>query len=134
MFTIDQIKSAHSKVKSGADFPAYVQDLIALGVKSYDTFVIDGHTEYFGENGYKTQSDPIYPSKEIADSEDKEKFVERLKLHQQGGTDYLTFCADAAEVGVEKWTVDTVKMTCTYCGKSGGEMLVEAIPAASNAS
>lgn len=33
MFTIEQIKEAHSKVKSGADFPNYIQDLIILGVK-----------------------------------------------------------------------------------------------------
>jgi hypothetical protein len=33
MFTIAQIKKAHSKVKSGEDFPVYIQDLIALGVQ-----------------------------------------------------------------------------------------------------
>ncbi len=27
MFTVEQIKTAHSKVKSGADFPAYIQDI-----------------------------------------------------------------------------------------------------------
>ena len=27
MFTENQIKETHSKVKSGADFPAYIQDL-----------------------------------------------------------------------------------------------------------
>ena len=50
MFTLDQIKQAHAKVKSGADFPKYIQDLIVLGIKNYDTFVIDGHSEYYGEN------------------------------------------------------------------------------------
>ena len=30
MFTIKQIKDAHSKVKSGADFPKYMQDIIVL--------------------------------------------------------------------------------------------------------
>ncbi len=38
MFTIAQIKEAHDKVKSGADFPKYIQDLINLGVIGYDTF------------------------------------------------------------------------------------------------
>ncbi len=33
MFTIEQIKEAHAKVKSGADFPNYIHDLIILGVK-----------------------------------------------------------------------------------------------------
>ncbi len=44
MFTVEQIKTAHSKVKSGADFPAYIQDINKLGVASYETFVTDGHT------------------------------------------------------------------------------------------
>jgi hypothetical protein len=41
MFTIEQIKSAHTKVKSGADFPNYFKDLIQLGVTSYEAFVAD---------------------------------------------------------------------------------------------
>jgi hypothetical protein len=49
MFTIEQIKAAHSKVKSGTDFPAYVQELIALGVTGYETYVADGHTGLFRE-------------------------------------------------------------------------------------
>lgn len=31
MFTIEQIKTAHSQVKSGADFPAYIQEIKKLG-------------------------------------------------------------------------------------------------------
>jgi uncharacterized protein YbcV (DUF1398 family) len=53
MFTIEQITAAHSKVKSGADFPAYIQDIKKLGVTQYKSFVTDGHTDYFEENEYK---------------------------------------------------------------------------------
>lgn len=49
MFAIEQIKTAHSKVKSGADFLNYVQDLIKLGITSYETLVADGKTTYFGQ-------------------------------------------------------------------------------------
>ena len=45
MFTIEQIQSAHSKVKSGADFPKYIQEIKALGVTSYETYVEDGRTD-----------------------------------------------------------------------------------------
>ncbi|MGF7024877.1 MULTISPECIES: DUF1398 domain-containing protein [Sphingobacterium] len=31
MFTIEQIEAAHSNVKSGADFPAYIRDIKKLG-------------------------------------------------------------------------------------------------------
>ena len=32
MFTVSQIKEAHSKVKSGADFPKYIQEIKGFGV------------------------------------------------------------------------------------------------------
>ena len=128
MFTIDQIKSAHSKVKSGADFPNYVQDLIKLGVTSYQTFVADGHTLYFGKDNFKVQSALKYATLIVADTSDKIQFINDLKNHQKGNTNYPTFCNDSRKSGVEKWIVDTTKMTCVYYDKSGNEMLVENIP------
>jgi uncharacterized protein YbcV (DUF1398 family) len=129
MFTINQVKEAHSKVKSGADFPNYVQDIIKLGVNSYETFVTDGHTRYQGNNHFSIQTDAKYPVLHIADQSDKLQFQQDLKAHQQGKTDYSTFCADCAKSGIEKWTVDMSAMTCTYYDKAGNEILVEIIPA-----
>jgi len=128
MFTIKQIKVAHSQVKSGIDFPKYVQELIKLGVLSYNTYVTDGHTEYLGKDHYHIQSEAIHPNFNVADVSDKEKFRKCLKIHQLGQTDYLTFSKHSAESGVEKWKVDTVKMTCTYYDKQGDKLLVEDIP------
>ncbi|MEP7372502.1 MAG: DUF1398 family protein [Chitinophagaceae bacterium] len=128
MFTIDQIKSAHSKVKSGADFPGYVQELISLGVLSYDTYVSDGHTKYTGENNYTIQSDAKYSQMYVAAISDSEQFRQYLKIHQQGRTDYPLFCKHSAETGVEKWKVDMMEMTCTYYDKAGNKLLVENIP------
>lgn len=128
MFTIELIKEAHSKVKSGADFPNYVQDLIKLGVTNYQAYVADGHTLYFGIDNYKVQSDPKYATLIVADISNNVQFINDLKSHQQGKTNYPTFCNDCAKSGVEKWTVDTLKMTCTYYDKSRNEMLVENIP------
>ena len=128
MFTIDQINEAHAKVKSGADFPNYIQDLISLGVTSFETFVTNGHTVYFGKDGVKIQSEAKYAVLKLADESDKEQFLEDLKAHQQGKTSYQTFCLDCAWSGVEKWVVDMSKMTCVYFDKAGNEMLAEAIP------
>lgn len=128
MFTVEQIKAAHSKVKSGADFPEYIQDIKQLGVTAYETWVVDSHTEYFGKDHYKTKSGPMYKNLVIADDSNKEKFGHCLKIHQQGKTDYLTFCKDCAETGIEKWFVLLDAMTCTYYDKEGNEILVEQIP------
>lgn len=129
MFTLDQIKAAHSKVKSGADFPRYVQDLVCLGVTGYSTYVGDGHTEYRGEGDYRIQSEARYAALEIADKSDAEQFGHYLKIHQQGKTGYPAFCGHSAETGVDKWIVDMTEMTCTYYDKGGNKMLTEAIPA-----
>lgn len=128
MFELKEIKEAHSKVKSGADFPNYVQDLIKLGVKKYDTYVKDGHTLFFGEDNYQIQSEPKYSELRVGNISDKERFKHYLKSHQRGQTDYPTFCNHAAETGVEKWTVDMSQMTCTYYDKSNNKMLEEQIP------
>lgn len=128
MFTIEQIKNIHSKVKSGADFPGYVQDLIKLGVTFYESFVTDGHTDYYGKGNYKISSAGKYDKLVIADKRDISQFKSDLSAHQQGKTDYSTFCNDSAKSGVEKWTVNMDKMTCTYYDKTGNEMLAETIP------
>ncbi|MNQ50827.1 hypothetical protein D3C85_647860 [compost metagenome] len=128
MFTIAQIKEAHSRVKSGADFPAYIQDLIALGVKGYVTFVNDGHVEYFRADNFRAVATETYNSITIAPSANKERFIEFLVMHQDGQTDYLTFCNHAGQCGIAKWSVHIIEMTCTYFDQSGAEILIEKIP------
>nr|WP_315156373.1 DUF1398 family protein [uncultured Flavobacterium sp.] len=129
MFTIEQIKDAHSKVKSGSDFPNYIQDLIILGVKGYDTFVNDGHVQYYGVNNYSVTSDEKYDLIAIAPSANKERFIEFLVMHQEGQTDYLTFCNHAGQCGISRWRVDIIEMTCTYYDQSDSEIIIEKISA-----
>lgn len=128
MFTVEQIELAHEKVKSGADFPKYIQEIKQLGVTAFETWVKDSHTEYFGKNDYQTKSQPRYENLLIANDIDKEKFSYYLKIHQQGETDYFTFCNQCAETGIEKWFACLDKMTCTYYDKAGSKILVEEIP------
>ena len=128
MFTIQQIKEAHAKVKSGADFPKYIQEIIALGVTSFETFVFDNHTDYYGKDNYFTSSQGFSGTLPIANRSDVEQFKLDLKSHQQGHTDYMTFLKDCAKSGIEKWIVVMDKMTCSYYDKAGNEMVVEIIP------
>ncbi|NML65468.1 DUF1398 family protein [Hymenobacter sp. RP-2-7] len=128
MFTLDQIKAIHSRVKSGADFPQYVQELKALGVLRYDLYVADGHAEYVGPQGYSLASAPGPNCLTIAASGSPAQLTQALGNHQQGLTDYPTFCHQAAEAGVEKWTINILEMTCTYYDRQAMELLVERIP------
>lgn len=128
MFTVEQINAAHSKVKSGADFPAYIQEIKKLGVTHYETFVTDGHTNYFGADNHKTSSPARSETLTIADIVNKEQFKTDLEAHQQGKTDYPTFIKMCATLGIERWMVCMDKMTCTYYDKAGNEILAEEIP------
>lgn len=130
MFQLKEIEEAHAKVSSGADFPAYVQALIKLGVKKYDTFVNDGHRVFFGDDDFQLTSKRKYARLKVANISDKERFRHYLKNHQRGQNDYQTFCKQSAETGVEKWTVDMADMTCTYYDKATHKMLEEPIPIA----
>jgi len=131
MFTLEQIREAHSKVKTGADFPAYIQDMIKLGIQSYEHFVSDGHINYFGVSDFKLSSPPKWESVSIPPKGRPDKLEYEIQIHQAGKTDYPEFCRRSAEAGVKKWVVDMQKTTCTYYDQMGNEMLSEPIPAAS---
>jgi len=128
MFTVDQIKAAHSKVKSGADFPAYIREIKAMGVTHYESYVIDGHIDYHGSMDYTAKVPAKYEALLIADSTDIEQFKAGLKAHQQAESDFLSFIRMCAAFGIEKWEVCMDKMTCTYFDKAGNVVLVEGIP------
>ena len=114
MFTIEQIKSSHSKVKSGADFPAYIQDIQKLGVIYYETFVFNGNSDYYGADNYKISTGKKYNILSIAEKSNLQQFKSDIKAHQQGETDFPTFCRDCTKSGIEKWVICLKKMTCTY--------------------
>jgi len=128
MFTLEQIKAAHAKTKSGADFPSYIREIKTFGVTFYETFVTDGHTDYYGYNDFKTSTLTKYAALHIADECDTIRFKAGLKEHQLGNTDYANFTEMSAASGIEKWVVEMEKMTCAYYDRKGNEILIEKIP------
>lgn len=128
MFTTEQIQFAHSKVKSGADFPAYIKEIKALGVTHYEAFVSDGHIDYHGAENHTAKVPAKYEAIPIFESPEREQFKDGLKAHQQGKTDFPAFIQMCATSGMEKWKVSMSEMTCTYFDKAGNEILVEGIP------
>ena len=127
-FTWNQIQEAAQKVKSGADFPQFIQDLKSMGVTRYDTFVADGRTLYYAANNAMVDGKAKYEAIAVNPTGEAAKLKHCITIHQQGQTDYATFCLQAAEAGVEKWTTHMVEMTVTYLDQGGNIMLVERIP------
>ena len=128
MFTIEKIENAHKKVKSGADFPKYIEEIKKFGVLSFETWTRDSHTVYYGKDNYTAQSQPQYEVLMVSKVSNIENFTFELKKHQKGETNYFEFCKNCAENGIEKWIVDLEEMKCIYFDMSGNEILTEMIP------
>ena len=127
MFTIEQINDLHAQLGSAKRLPDYVRALKALGVERYDSYLADGHSEYFGQGGQRVVSPPVHEVLAVAETGQREMFLQHLRRHEQGQTTYLEMSMGLAESGIEKWTVDTGGMTMTFYDTSGREMLVERI-------
>lgn len=128
MFTLDQIKAAHSKVKTGADFPAYIRDIRKLGVTYYETFLEDGHTIFHGKDGFELISTPKYSTLEVSTVVNAAQLRVDIRHHQGGGSDFFQITRQVAGSGIEKWAVCMHAMTCTYFDKMGNKVMVEEIP------
>ena len=128
MFTEQQLTAAHSKVKSGADFPAYVNEIKGLGLLRYEFWVDNGRITYYGANDHVINSNAKYVNKDISPQSSADQLKDIIAIHQQGKTDFITFCDAVAASGVKKWVIDTSLMTCTYYDLRDNEMVSEAIP------
>jgi uncharacterized protein YbcV (DUF1398 family) len=126
-FTIEQINDIHDRLGNANTLADYVRALKAIGIDKYDSYLTDGHSEYFGKHGHKVSSPPHHDKLSIAETSSKENFLKHLKLHEQGKTSYVEMSQGLADSGIEKWTVDTSQMTMIFYDKSGSEMLVETI-------
>jgi uncharacterized protein YbcV (DUF1398 family) len=127
MFTIEQINDLHARLGSARTLPEYVRALKALGVERYDSYLADGHSEYFGQGGHRAVSPPVHEALPVAEASQRETFLQHLRRHEQRETTYLEMSRALAQSGIEKWTVDTDRMTMTFYDKAGREMLVEQI-------
>jgi len=131
MFSIEEIKAAESKIETGADFPQFIKKIKEMGVVRNDVYVSNGLSVYFDSEDHSVQASPDeYPNLVINDEASAEKLQHALQVHQKGETDYLTFCKQAADAGVEKWVTDLNEMTCTYLDSAQKELVKEAIPSA----
>ena len=128
MYTLEQIKQAYDKVQTESDFAIYIQELIHLGIKGYDTIVSDSRVVYYSDTDYEVSTDKKYEPLYITPTGNKERFIEYLVMHESGQTDYFTFCQQAAQCGIAKWRIDIIEMTCTYLTTAGDALIIEKIP------
>ena len=68
---------------------------------------------------------PVHEVLPVAETGQRETFLQQLRRHELRQTTYLEMSRGLAESGIEKWTVDTGRMTMTFSDKADREMLVE---------
>lgn len=127
MFTLEQIDEIHENSGKRTSLPEYLHALNAIGVIRYDSFIADGHSEYYGADNQKLVSPPVHEKYIIAEISNLEALHIHLKLHEQGETDYFQMSQGLADSGIEKWTFDTKEMTIAYFDIAGNALLVEDI-------
>ena len=127
MFTIEQINDLHERLGSAKAFPEYVRALKALGIERCDSYLFDGHSEYLGQGGHRVvrhRSTRCLPSWKPVNAR---RSLSTCAVTSRARRRYLEMSMGLAQSGIEKWTVDTGRMTITFYDKAGREMLVEQI-------
>jgi len=124
-FTFEQIDEIHNQLGSADSLPEYARALNSIGVVSYDSFVTDGHSDFFGKDGFRVSSPSYHDSFVVAEQSDNALFQKYMKLAEAGKIGYEEMSKGFAESGIEKWTMDTEALTFAYSDKSGQTLLVE---------
>lgn len=129
MFTQEQIKQASLKLNNGMDFPKFIAEIAQLGVTRNDVYVANGISIFFNNEDYSVQTVPDeYPTLIINENSSYDKLAHALEVYQVGGSDYPTFCKQAADAGIEKWVIDLNKRNVRYLDMEGNEVIVEIVP------
>lgn len=127
-FSAEAIREIYTRPRSGFNFPALVRELKAAGVASYEHVIETGANVFHSKDGAMLTLDKMGPPCPVSDQVDAESLRKIIAQHQQGLSDYPTFCRLAGNIGVARWVCDLSAMTCSYFDKSGNSMHVEAIP------
>ena len=127
MFTLEQITDIHDRLGSKETLGDYLRALRDIGIEAYDSYVADGHSEYFGRDGQRLIGPPFHETFAIAGTCDKDGFSRYLRQVAQGGVGYVEMSKAFAGHGVEKWTFHTEELTITYVDKGGDVLLAEKV-------
>ena len=124
MAQIDDLHTRFGRADSVAD---YLRGLAAIDVVRFESFLTDGHSEFFGADGHRVVSPANHEVLRVAESSDRATFLEHLRRHLDGETSYLEMSEGLATCGVETWVADTSALTMTYCDRTGLALLVDGV-------
>lgn len=125
VFTMAEIDDIHARLGNAQSLADYLRALATIGVVRFESFVADGHSEFFDSDGDHVASSAHHKVLSIANSSDRDAFLEQLRRHNDGETSYVEMSEGLADSGIEKWVADTTLMTMTYFDRAGDAILVE---------
>jgi uncharacterized protein YbcV (DUF1398 family) len=127
VFTLEQITDIHDRLGNRDNLGDYLRALRDIGVETYDSYLADGHSEYFAADRQKLVGPAFHETFAVAETCDKQQFLQYMQQVEQGGIGYVEMSKALADNGVEKWTFDTEKLTITYVDKAGKVLLGEKV-------
>jgi len=125
VFTLEQVTDIHDRLGNSSALGSYLRALRGIGVEAYDSYVMDGHAEYFGADGQRLVGPAFHETFAISETCDKEQFLKYMQQIEDGGVGYVEMSKALAENGVARWRFDTEKLTITYLDKAGNVLLRE---------
>ncbi|MBO1198701.1 DUF1398 family protein [Staphylococcus simiae] len=126
-FSLSAIEQAHQQY-TGVDFPKLFAAFKDMGM-TYNTVNIQkGIATYIHPMEEDVIAESVKANSNIAGIADVKVVQDVLIRHQQGQTDFPTFCNEIAQAGIYKWLIDINQGTCTYLDLQDNAIVSEQIP------
>ncbi|HDZ3284029.1 TPA: DUF1398 family protein [Staphylococcus aureus] len=126
-FTLSEIQQAHQQY-TGVDFPKLFKEFKDMGMTYNIVNIQDGTATYVHQSEDDIVTSSVKSNHPVAPSSNQSIVQDVLTRHQQGQTDFETFCDEMAEAGIYKWHIDIQAGTCTYIALKEQAIISELIP------
>lgn len=126
-FTLSEIQQAHQQY-TGVDFPKLFKEFKDMGMTYNIVNIQDGTATYVHQSEDDIVTSSVKSNHTVAPSSNQSIVQDVLTRHQQGQTDFETFCDEMAEAGIYKWHIDIQAGTCTYIDLKEQAIISELIP------
>lgn len=113
---------------TGVDFPKLFKAFKDMGMTYNIVNIQDGTATYVHQSEDDIVTSSVKSNHPVAQKSNKTIVQDVLTRHQQGQTDFETFCDEMAEAGIYKWHIDIQAGTCTYIDLQDQAVISELIP------
>lgn len=126
-FKLSAIQQAHQQF-TGVDFPKLFKAFKDIGMTYNIVNIQDGTATYVHQSEDDIVTSSVKSNHPVAPSSNQSIVQDVLTRHQQGQTDFETFCDEMAQAGIYKWHIDIQAGTCTYIDLQEQAIISELIP------